>query len=264
MPRRFPIAIMLCSLLSTVSAGAGRPDLIANMQATSVTLMKQGAALLAAGHPAQAAAMYLQAGDAALADGQLSTAEQAYQQAADAFHRANQPADEATANEKLAAVFEQEAGVVTADKGAVNPVPTARTAKPGVTRTPATTTAAHPTPLAVARPAAIPAQSVSTATRLPSGRYSCSEFSGFLVNYGDLRIRDDGSYQGIRNGASGPVNPYTYSPATHAITWKGDLGGNFGTLIQSVYRTENPAKPYIEITFQTKYQHTMSCGREGP
>ena len=264
MPRRFPMALLLCSLLSTVSASAGRGDLIANIQVTSVTLTKQAAVLLAAGHPAQAAAVYMRAGDAALADGHLSTAEQAYQQAADAFRRAHQPADEATAYEKLAAVFEQEAGVVTAGKAAMNPALPAKTAKPGATGTPVTTTAAHPTPLAAARPAAPPAKPIPAAARLPSGRYSCSEFSGFLVNYGDLRIHDDGSYQGIRNGANGPVNPYTYYPATHAITWKGDLGGNFGTLIQSVYRTDNPAKPYIEITFQTKYQHTMSCGREGP
>ena len=264
MPRRVPMALLLCSLLSTASVSAGRPELVANLLATSVTLTKQAAALLAAGHPAQAAAMYVRAGDAALIEHQLSTAEQAYQQAADAFHRANQPADEATAYEKLAAVFEQEAGVVVAGKTTMNPALPTKTAQPGATGTPATTTAAHPTPLAAARPAAPPAKPIPAAARLPSGRYSCSEFSGFLVNYGDLRIHDDGSYQGIRNGANGPVNPYTYYPATHAITWKGDLGGNFGTLIQSVYRTDNPAKPYIEITFQTKYQHTMSCGREGP
>ena len=262
MPRRFPMALLLCSLLSTASARAGRPDPIANIQATSVTLMKQGSVLLVAGHPAQAAAVYMRAGDAALADGQLSTAEQAYQLAADAFHRAHQPADEATADEKLAAVFEQEAGAATANQGAMNPAPPGKTVKPGAAGTP---TATRPTPpVPAAKPATTPAQPGSTAARLPSGRYSCSEFSGFLMNYGDLRIRDDGSYQGIRNGASGPVNPYTYYPATHAITWKGDLGGNFGTIIQSVYRTGNPAKPYIEITFQTKYQHTMSCGREGP
>lgn len=209
MPRRVPMALLLCSLLSTVSASAGSPELIANLLATSVTLTKQATALLAAGHPSQAAAMYVRAGDAALADGHLSTAEQAYQLAADAFRRAHQPADEATAYEKLAAVFEQEAGAATAGKAAMNPALPAKTAKPGAAGTPVTITAAHPTPLAAARPAAPPAKPIPSAARLPSGRYSCSEFNGFLVNYGDLRIRDDSSYQGIRNGANGPVNPYT-------------------------------------------------------
>ncbi|GGR18212.1 hypothetical protein GCM10008957_33730 [Deinococcus ruber] len=239
--------------------------MLATIQDTTALLLKQAAALLAAGHPAQAAAVYVRAGDAAMSTHQLNLAEQAYQQAANAFHRANQPDDEATADEKLAAVFEQEAAMVMPAKGGVTPATPGKTVNPATVAMPATTTPTHPaSPVPVARPAPSAAHPVPSAARLPAGLYTCSEFNGFLLDYGDLRIRDDGRYQGIRNGANGPVNPYIYYPATHAITWKGDLGGNFGTILQSVYRTDNATKPYIEITFQTKYQHTMSCGREGP
>ena len=261
MNRRSAIAVTLCCLLVDAAAAATQPGLLARLQDIPAALMKQAAALLASGHPAQAAALYLRAGDAALTAGQPGVAEQAYQGAADAFHRAGRPADEATADEKLAAVFEQQAG--TPPPKTTTPTPAAPLRPP-----PPVPTAKPPQPLPAPKPAAPkPAQAAAapSAARLPPGRYVCSEFSGFLVNYGELFIRSDGTYQGIRNGGGGlPYNAYSYYPATHAISWKGELGGNFGTILLSRYVTDNPAKPYIEITFQTKYQHTMSCGREGP
>ena len=267
MPQRFPAGFMLSSFVTLSSvffastATAERSNLIASIQGTSGALMKQASALMTAGQVAQAAITYIRAGDAALNESQFSIAEQAYQQAATAFHRVNQPSGEATAYEKLAAVYEQEAGVATAGTRAATPALPAKSVKPAAAP-PAT--AAHPAQTAPAVTApATPAPAGLAAAWPQSGLYTCSE-SAFLEGlyvYGDLRIRDGGTYQGVRlDGASTPVNPYTYSPATHAVTWKGDLGGKFGTSIKSVYFIDNEGKPDFLIKFQLGNEaHEMNC-----
>jgi hypothetical protein len=268
MTRRFPAVLMcsssviLSSLCFTASATAVRSNLIASIQETSGALMKQAAALLAAGHVVQAATLYLQAGDAALNEHQFGIAEQAYQQAATAFHRANQPGEEATAYEKLAAVFEQEAGVAPAGTGTARPALPAMNVK-ARTAAPPAATVPQPTQRAPAGKVPItPALPAPSAERPRSGLYECVEDGyGSLLVYGDLRIRDDGTYQGVQHGgANGPVYPYTYAPTTHAVTWKGGLGGDFGNIVKSTYAIDNEGKPDFTINFQfSKDAHEMNC-----
>lgn len=125
-------------------------------------------------------------------------------------------------------------------------------------------------PVAAARPATAPVATPQTATpaqaaaRLPPGRYVCSRFAGSLMLLGDLRIRPDGTYQGIQLDGGGYVGTYSYNPASDGILWKGDLGGAFGPIVSSFYKTGTQGEKYIEINYQTQYLNTMSCSREGP
>ena len=121
----------------------------------------------------------------------------------------------------------------------------------------APTQAATPAPTSkAARP--------STVTSIPPGKYVCSTLSGSqLIGLGDLLIRDSTTYQGIRLGGGGPIGTYQFLPATQTILWKGELGGNFKNIILSKYISKQNGGSFIEITYQTEYQHTMSCGIEG-
>ncbi|WP_425147451.1 hypothetical protein [Deinococcus sp.] len=114
-------------LMSSFNAAAGtaQPPLVfATLQDNTSTLIKQAAALLTAGHPAQAGFLYLRAGDAAAAAQQSDTAAAAYQKAAAAFHLANDPSSEATADERLADVYLKQAGVTPAAGKPATPAPT--------------------------------------------------------------------------------------------------------------------------------------------
>lgn len=110
---RNTLPLLSALLLGSFSFAAGtvHSPLLANIQDSTSNLIRQADALLAAGHTAQAAALYLGAGDAAAAAHQMDAAAAAYQKAADAFHLANDPGHEATAYERAAGVYMKQAGV---------------------------------------------------------------------------------------------------------------------------------------------------------
>lgn len=113
MNRALPLllfAVLLGASSSATATDVSRP-LLANLQETFSTLIRQAAALQAARHPAQAGALYLKAGDLAAGAHQLDAAAAAYERAAAAFHLANDLGNEATAFERAGSVYAQQAGV---------------------------------------------------------------------------------------------------------------------------------------------------------
>lgn len=131
-----------------------------------------------------------------------------------------------------------------------------------------------PPQAAQARPAAPPAdppRPAATDARLPDGRYKCSTLVGsfpnaFLSVLGELRLRPDGSYQGVAHGGGGPTGRYTFAPATGEVAWERGLGAAFGTLIASTYHRPEGKRPFLEVRFRSRPNgpvERMTCSRDG-
>ncbi|WP_425144864.1 hypothetical protein [Deinococcus sp.] len=148
----FLLTALLCATIST-RASAHSP-LIARTQYNASAVVKQADALLGAGHPAQAAALYLRVADDAVAANDLDIAATLYEKAAKAYHLANDPGHEATADEHAANVYVKQAGVTLPADG--------KTTKPAPTVPPPVRPTAQKAPAQPAAPASAPAPSVQT------------------------------------------------------------------------------------------------------
>ncbi|GHF37592.1 hypothetical protein HNQ07_001171 [Deinococcus metalli] len=118
--------------------------------------------------------------------------------------------------------------------------------------------ASRPAPAAAAP--ARPAAGTRGPARLQAGKYTCSMFTGSgLMILGDLAITADGRYQGVQLDGGGERGKYTYDPASRVILFSGPLGGSFGKILYTMYKTDTRGENFIEIGFMTQYTHTMSC-----